>query len=277
MIYHESIQSGLKFIEPRVSTQKGAYVYGTTNMVYAAIFAVIQQTDKPFPPKFGINPSNIYLAERFENQFKSIENIKASIYVLDENNFSSFDNHSAGDEVELRASGIQEVKKEIIIENVIDYLKENGVTFYKYKDREKVGIPKSDKYFVQGILKTYLWKIEDRDEVGLKLGNEFLDDVKGKFYKYNDLLDSFSKIIRVLSNDEANWFIDNMYDKSKDKFNMEVINQTNEYVKNAQIKKNKTNKLVRKLENKGYLSITIFYIMVILTMIVGIGYLLFGG
>lgn len=231
MIYHGSVFKGLKEIVPNVSTQKGAYVYGTKNMIYAAIFAIIRCTDKPFPPKFGINPNNIYLAEKFEGQFKSIENISASIYVLDDKDFKSFDNHSEGDDVELRADCVQEVREEIVIENVFDYLKENGVTLYKYSDREKVGIPKGDKYFVRGILKTYLWKIEDRDDDSLRNGDEFLKDIKNKFSKYNDLVDKFVEMIKVLPNNYAKYFIENIYDYNSDDFNNKVIQEMEEYIK----------------------------------------------
>lgn len=46
MIYHGSIVPNLKVIEPKESTQKGKYVYGTPNMLYAVVFSIIQRTKK---------------------------------------------------------------------------------------------------------------------------------------------------------------------------------------------------------------------------------------
>lgn len=202
MIYHGSTISDLKVIEAKESTQKGAYVYGTTNMVTAAMFAIVPKTGKPFPPKLYLRPDHQMMAERFENQFANLENTAVSIYILDEQNFSSFKDevsgHSSGDDIELRTLGNQEVKAEIKIDNVLEFLRNNGVTLIEYKDREKVGIPKSDKYFVKGILTTYLWKIEGRQEEDFIRGEEFLTDMKAKFSKYNDLLDSLVIMIKKL-------------------------------------------------------------------------------
>lgn len=119
-----------------------------------------------------------------------------SIYLLDDNNFKTFDNHSAGDNIELRVEGPQEVKGEIKITNDLDYLKENGVIFYSYQDREKVGIPKTDKYLVQGILKTYLWKIEGREEEDFQKGDTSLITMKQEFPKYNELLEILTTLIK---------------------------------------------------------------------------------
>lgn len=218
MIYHGSTIPNLKYIEPKESTQKGQYVYGTPNLVYAAIFSIIQKTDKPCPPKFGWPDTGIYLAERFENQFQSLQNTKVSIYILDERNFANFDNHSAGNNIEKRAKGPQKVLQEIKIPNILDFLNQNNVTLYEYKDRAKVGIPLTDKYLPPAILKTYLWKIEGRTEEDYARGRQHIEAYGKQLPHYKGILDAYAQILNFLSDEVALQFINIIYDKEKDIF-----------------------------------------------------------
>lgn len=236
MIYHGSTIQNLKIIEPKESTQKGSYVYGTPNMITAAIFAIAQRTGKPFPPLCRLKPGHQSMAERFENQFASLENMPISIYELEEKNFKSFkDNpsgHSSGDEIELRAEGAQSIKKEIKIDNVLEFLRNNGVTLYEYKDREKVGIPKSNKYFIKGIFTTYLWKIEGRTIEDFKRGEIHLETYKKELPEFSELIDEIKNIVIKLSEEESVEFIKNIYNSETDTFNKEIIEKTKEYTNN---------------------------------------------
>lgn len=232
MIYHGSTIPDLKVIKARESTQKGTYVYGTPNMITAAIFAIAQKTGKPYSPKLKLEPGHQSIAERFENQFASLENMKISIYIMDEKNFKPFEDetsgHSAGNDIELRAEDSQKVKGEIKIDNVLEFLKNNGVTFYEYKDREKIGIPKTDKYFVQGALNTYLWKIEGRTNEDLIRGEIYLNQFKENFPQYNELVDSLKNMILLLSEEKSKEFVKKFYNKDKDCFDNEFILKTQE-------------------------------------------------
>lgn len=227
MIYHGSTIENLKVIEPKESTQKGEYVYGTPNILYAAVFAIIQRTGYIFPPKFGTNPENLYLAERFENQFSTLKNLSASIYVLNEENFKSFEKdpegHSSGDDIELRASGPQVVKQEIKIRNIYEYLEKSGLTFVEYKDRAKVGIPEDNKYLVQGIFRTYLWKIEGRKEEDIHRGEMHLTSSKKQIPEYGEFIDYIKNIILKLSQKEAEIFVEKFYDKKTNNFDFDFI------------------------------------------------------
>lgn len=234
MIYHGSIVQNLKEITPKESTQKGEFVYGTPDIVTAVIFAVAMHSGKTFPPLIKLQPGHQVIAEKFENQIQAFNNMPVSIYVLDEKNFKSFKDeptgHSSGDHIELRAEGIQKVKEEIKIDNALEFLKNNGVTLVEYKDREKVGIPKSDKYLIQGILKTYLWKIEGRQEEDYKRGDIFLEQTLNSFPKYKELTYDLIELIKKLPEKEAIGFVKNIYNKETDTFNKEAIKQAEIYL-----------------------------------------------
>ena len=231
MIFHGSTVSNLKEIEARKSSQKGSYVYGTHSLLYAAIFSVLQRTNKPFPPKFGWKDGKIYIIERFPNQFDSIANVSSSIYILNKEIFHKFDNHSESEDIEVRAEGNQKVNGELRIPNVLDFIKKNGVKLYSYDEREKFGIPSDDKYMVQGVLKTYLWKIEDESEEGKIQGKAQIENVKQTWWKYNDIIDGFVSIIDNLPKEERQSFVANVYDTKKEQFNTDVIHRAKIIIK----------------------------------------------
>ena len=230
-IFHGSTISGLKEIEARKSSQKGSYVYGTPNLLYAAIFSILQRTDKPFPPKFGWRDGELYIVERFPNQFASISNVSSSIYILDKNYFHKFDDHSESEDIEVRAEGNQKIIDEIKIPNVLEYIKKNGVKLYSYEEREKFGIPHDDKYMVQGILKTYLWKIEDESEEGKLQGKEQIEQVKRTWGKYSDIIDSLVTIVDNLPKEERQQFVSSVYDAKNERFNQDIINRATDIMK----------------------------------------------
>lgn len=230
MIFHGSTISNLKEIEARKSSQKGSYVYGTPSLLYAAIFSVLQRTDKPFPPKFGWKDGEIYIIERFPNQFDSIA-VSSSIYILNKENFHRFNDHSESEDIEVRAEGNQNVSGELKVPNVLNFIKKNGVKLYSYDEREKFGIPRDDKYMVQGVLKTYLWKIEDESEEGKIQGKAQIENVKQTWGKYNDIIDGFVSIIDNLPKEERQSFVANVYDTKKEKFNTDVIHRAETIIK----------------------------------------------
>lgn len=231
MIFHGSTISDLKEIEARKSSQKGSYVYGTPSLLYAAIFSVLQRTNKPFPPKFGWKDGEIYIIERFPNQFDSIANVSSSIYILNKDNFHKFDDHSESEDIEVRAEGNQKVSGELKVPNVLNFIKKNGVKLYSYDEREKFGIPRDDKYMVQGVLKTYLWKIEDESEEGKIQGKAQIENVKQTWGKYNDIIDGFVAIVDNLPKEERQSFVANVYDTKKEKFNTDVIHRAESIIK----------------------------------------------
>ena len=241
MIYHGSIVPDLKVIEAKASTQGGEYVYGTPNMVTAAIFAISGKTGKSYPPKLFLKPGKQGIAERFENQFDSLKNMSISIYILDENNFKSFTDDplgfSSGDDIELRASGNQEVKTEIKIENVWKFLEDNGVIFTSYKDRAKVGIPKTDKYFIQGILRTYLWKLKTNEEIEIARGDFDLEVSKQNFPHYADFIEKLKNIVLSLPIDDAHEFVEKFYNTNTDSFDDFFIENVSRYIEKNKVTK----------------------------------------
>ena len=231
MIFHGSTIPNLKEIEARNSTQKGSYVYGTPNLLYAAIFSILQRTNKPFPPKFGWKDKEIYLVERFPHQFDSISNIKSSIYILNKDNFHQFNDHSESEDIEVRAEENQKVQAELKIPNTLDFIKKYGMKLYSYEEREKFGIPKDDKYIIQGILKTYLWKIEDDSKEGRLQGKEQIEKIKLTWNKYNDIIDRLIFITDNLPKEERQKFVNNIYDKQNNKFNEKEIQRVEKIIK----------------------------------------------
>lgn len=277
MIFHGSSVSNLKEIEARESTQKGSYVYGTPNLLYAAIFSAIQQTNKPFPLKFGWRDGEIYIVERFPHQLESISNVSSSIYILNRDNFHPFDDHSESESIEVRAEGNQKVIDELKVSNVLEFIKKNGVKLYSYDQREKFGIPRDDKYMVQGVLKTYLWKVEDESEEGKVQGKKQIDSVKQTWGKYNDIIDYFVTIIDHLPKEERQSFVSNVYDVKKENFNMDEIHRAESVIKKNmnQVNNNGRESIQelnvgkkRVLKKDGFSNITILLLFLVIFFVV---------
>ena len=135
-LYHGSPISGLKEIEAKESTQQGKCVYAATKPIYAAIFASIN--GMIISPKIkGFDEEKILIIERQENSFDRMKKKKISIYVLDGSEFNLPRKHD--EQIERTANRNQKVLKEIIIDDVYEYLKDNNVEFIEYKDRTKYG------------------------------------------------------------------------------------------------------------------------------------------
>lgn len=118
MLYHVSNISGLKCIEPRISTHGKAYVYATENLVTSLLFGVHQDdfdfiidTDKDGTPE-------IY--ECYENALNIHYNeMQCSIYQLED---SGFLKGQTSWESELVSEQTTSVEKEIIINNLYQRL-----------------------------------------------------------------------------------------------------------------------------------------------------------
>lgn len=226
-LYHGSPVSGLKEIIAKESTQQGKCVYAATKPIYSAIFAGVN--GMIVSPKIsGLNQEEIFMIERQKNTFDKLKNKKISIYVLDGNNFNPPRKHD--EQIERTANENQKVLKEIIIEDVYEYLKENNVKFIEYKDRTKYGIPSNDDYLIQGILKTYLWKIEGREEEHILFGNKYIETYCKEFPNFKDKIIFFKNIIDNIDDNLANDFIKNLWDNDKNDFNYEIINEYSSYI-----------------------------------------------
>lgn len=226
-VYHGSPISGLKEIIAKESTQQGKCVYASTKLLYAAIFGGIN--GMIVPPKIGgFNEEKIFMIERQENSFDKLKNKRISIYVLDGNNFNLPREHD--EQIERTANENQSVLKEIIIDDVYEYLKENNVEFIEYKDRTKYGIPNNDTYLIQGILKTYLWKIEGRAEKDILFGNKHIEIYCEEFPNFREKIIYLKNIIDNLDDDLAGDFIKKMWNSDKDDFNYELINEYISYI-----------------------------------------------
>ena len=223
-IYHGSPIHGLKTIEKRISTQKDSFVYGTDNMLYAVMFGAMKLCYDVSPIIPLAKFSKPTLIERFPYSLDYLKGKQLSVYVLNENNFNSFDNHSAGDSIEKRASGDQNVVKEIVIDDVYEYMKNNGVNLVNFENRQEYGIPEDFKYVIQGVMKTYLWKIEDKTEENIINAKNHIEMYKKGLPQYSELLDKLVNIVDGMDIDEAKEFVNQIYDKNINEFNEELIN-----------------------------------------------------
>lgn len=230
-VYHGSPISGLKEIIARESTQQGKCVYAATELIYAVMFGGIN--GMLVPPK--ISPKLKIMVERQLNQFDKLKNKKISVYVLDGKNFNLPREHD--EEYERTANEDQKVIKEIIIDDVYKYLKENNVEFVEYKDRIKYGIPSNDEFYIRGILKTYLWKIKGREEKNILFGNKHIEIYCNEFPHFSEKIYYLKNIIDNLDDELASDFIENLWNNDKNDFNYEIIN---EYVNYIEKNKSKT-------------------------------------
>ena len=226
-LYHGSPISGLKEIIAKESTQQGKCVYAATKPIYAAIFAGVN--GMLVPPKIvGLNQEEIFMIERQPNSLDKMKNKKISIYVLDGNNFNSPREHDK--QIERTANENQKVLKEITIDDVYEHLKENNVKFIEYEDRTKYGIPSNDEYLIQGILKTYLWKIEGRKDDNILFGSKHIETYCKEFPKFKDKIIFLKNIIDNVDDNLATDFIKNLWDNDKNDFNYEIINEYTSYI-----------------------------------------------
>lgn len=119
-VYHSSKISGLKIIEPRISTHQKSWVYAAKDLATSAMFL---GDNFDFICQTGVlKTSNIpFIWERFEGAFElAYKNQSGSIYVLDGSNFKEGMTNWSEDMV---SENEQKVIKEIIVDDVEEYLK----------------------------------------------------------------------------------------------------------------------------------------------------------
>ena len=151
MLYHVSPKTGLKTIQPPISTHKKAYVYAIENMVTGILFGA-KQDDFDFIISTDENDTPI-IYECYPNAFKKIYQGKScSVYAVDDKNFqrglTSWDSEFVSEKE-------VEVMNEIVIEDLYQRLLEeeqNGnlkIFRYKFSDeyRKKIASHITDRFF----------------------------------------------------------------------------------------------------------------------------------
>ncbi len=177
-VYHSSKISGLKVLEPKISTHKKPWVYATKDIATAAMFL---GDNFDFICQTGLEPIP-FIWERFEGAFDlAYRNKAGSIYILDGTNFKEDQTSWSGD---LVSEQEEKVKKEIVVDNVEEFLKklakEKKLNIYFYPDQpEDTPTDKSDI-------------IERAVDWTINLGEETLDEVK----KYHP--DVLEKVLKQL-------------------------------------------------------------------------------
>lgn len=156
IVYHGSKTSGLKIIEPKVSTHDENWVYATNDIAISATF--LDNTGGDFTLSSGIfGESDVFhIIERFEGAFDlRYKNKTGSIYKLSAENFEHKPNICR---FELVSDKAVDVLEEIYIEDIGKYIlkleKEERIIIYKYPNRPQ-RIPIDDQDLVdRGILWT---------------------------------------------------------------------------------------------------------------------------
>lgn len=164
-VYHSSDISGLKILEPRISTHKKPWVYATKNIASSAMFLgknsdLICQT--------GIIDSKPYIWERFTGALQvAYQGRKGSIYLLEPGTFKS--GQTSWSE-ELVSDHPVTVKKEMIVDDVFEFLKQlkdkRELNIYCYPDAPP-GFPSGKQDLIEKAIK---WTIE--------FGEDTLNDIE---------------------------------------------------------------------------------------------------
>lgn len=137
MLYHVSQKSGLKVLQPRVSTHKKAYVYAIENMVTGILFGakkddfdfIISTDDNDIPMIYECYPNALQ---------KIYQGKRCSVYeVLEE----GFQRGMTSWSPELVCENEVDVKNEVIIEDLYQRLVEEeqkgNLKVYRYEDNAK--------------------------------------------------------------------------------------------------------------------------------------------
>lgn len=237
-LYHGSPIQGLKEIKPNESTQKGNCVYAAVHPMYSAVFAAINAMNTPITPKVlgwkQLEESNfssgLTVVEREAGSLDRIKGKKISIYVLDGSEFNPPREHD--EKYERTASGPQKVLREIVIDDIYTFLKNNNVNLVEYKDREKYGIPANDDHLLKGILKTYLWKRQTWDENEIIRANEQIEMISNYRNDFKDKINILKLIVDNLTKEENEIFLDSIWDENNNCLNQKIIIDYYDYVNN---------------------------------------------
>ncbi len=151
MVYHVSPKTGLKTIQPHVSTHKKAYVYAIDNIVTGMLFGA-KQDDFDFIISTDENDTPI-ICECYPDAFKKVYQGKScSVYVVDDNGFQR---GLTSWTPELVSEKEVEVKREIAIDDLYQRLlteEQNGtlkIFRYEFSDeyRKKIASHITDRLF----------------------------------------------------------------------------------------------------------------------------------
>lgn len=146
-VYHGSKTSGLKVIEPRVSTHLQNYVYASPSKCVATVFLASGGSDLQYLiGGMGTLESPLYLVERLPGMFEQYFNSSGSLYTLDAKDFS---HRGKLWNAEVVADNAQEVLAEEEISDVLasleEYQKQGLVKLYHYPNRpDNVPLDNSD-------------------------------------------------------------------------------------------------------------------------------------
>jgi hypothetical protein len=143
-VYHSSTISGLKFLEPHVSTHEKNYVYAAT--IRELSLAFLSGIGGDFTCQLHVEHNIVHIVERFEGAFKHrYEDKSGSIYTLLSDNFLS-------DKTGWPYEVVSESKVEIISEETINNLdqvllklhEQGKVKIFYYPERPQY-IPADDE------------------------------------------------------------------------------------------------------------------------------------
>ncbi len=187
-VYHGSKISGLKEIEPRVSTHLQSLVYATKSPCLATIFLRDDGGDLVYHLSgTGTSESPACLVERLPGIFNKIYSNGGSIYTLDGSQFKERDGFWSGEVV---AEGKQQVLNEEKIDNVLERLEEYTKTgilkLYHYPDRPD-SIPLDNSDLIDRYIKHYRNGHVNSIVNLLNLYPEFTEEVNNRLGKGTSL------------------------------------------------------------------------------------------
>lgn len=180
-VYHGSKISGLKVIEPRVSTHQQNLVYATKNPCIAAIFLSDGGNDLVYVlGGQGTKEKPAYLVERLPGMFDKIFSGEGSIYTLNGETFSYKEGFW---NAEVVSEGPQKVLKEEKVDNILskleEYQEEGTLKLYKYPDRPDF-VPLDNSDLIEKYIKFYDMGHSNSINQLLTLYPEFTEEVNNR-------------------------------------------------------------------------------------------------
>jgi hypothetical protein len=184
-VYHGSKTSGLKTIEPRISTHKQKVVYASTNPCIATIFLKASGGDLVFLlGGRGTLEKPAYLVERLPGVFNTIFNNSGSIYTLDAAGFEYKEGFWNGEVV---ADTTQRVIEEKRIENILEKLKKyeetGALKIYNYPNRPN-DIPLDNRDLIDKYISLYNSGNPNCIKELLNIYPEFTEEVTNKLNEF---------------------------------------------------------------------------------------------
>lgn len=155
-VYHSSKTQNIKKLSPNESTHGESWLYATTTIEMSAVF--LSHIGGDLTCQVGRDPKTgkVFICERFKDAFEHrYDNRSGSIYLLPAEKFKA---ENTGWDEEVTCEDVVEICREIIIDNVKDYLQElidtDKITLARYPDKI-MGLPDDDEDLVyRGIIWT---------------------------------------------------------------------------------------------------------------------------